>query len=246
MQSSTGEPLYKVKLEVFEGPLDLLLHLIKENEINIYDIPIAHITQQYLEYLELMKELNIEVAGEFLVMAATLIHIKSRMLLPPSEEEAEGEEEKEDPRAELIQRLLEYKRFKEAAEELALRELHWRDAFPRPFMEPENLIDTGEPLLSDLSLFDLISSLKRVLEKIPDRSFYEVTREELSIRDRISLLIDILEKKENITFDELFSHDTTRSEVIVTFLALLEVIRLRLARVFQSEDFGIIRISRVA
>jgi segregation and condensation protein A len=245
MQSSTGEPLYKIKLEVFEGPLDLLLHLIRENEINIYDIPIALITQQYLEYIELIKELNIELAGEFLVMAATLVHIKSKMLLPPSEEGTETEEKVEDPRAELVLRLLEYKRFKEAAEELSLREIQWRDAFPRPSIEPESLIAEGEPMLLDLNLFDLITALKKVIDKVPDRTFYEVTREELSLKDKISMLIDILEEKECITFDELFSHDATRVEVIVTFLALLEVIRLKIARVFQSEDFGIIRISRI-
>lgn len=238
------ESSYKVKLEVFEGPMDLLLHLIKENEINIYDIPIALITQQYLEYLELMKELNIEIAGEFLVMAATLIHIKSRMLLPPSEEETEAEDTMEDPRAELIQRLLEYKRFKEAAGELSVRELQWRDAFPRPSMRPENLIEEGEPLLLDLNLFDLFSALKNVLQRMPDKSLYTVTKEELSLKDRISILLDTLEEKESITFDELFTRDATKTEVIVTFLALLEIIRLRLVRIFQSEDFGVIRISK--
>jgi len=240
------EAPYKVKLEVFEGPLDLLLHLIKENEIDIYDIPIALITEQYLEYLELMKELNIEVAGEFLVMAATLIHIKSKMLLPPSEEEKEEEERLEDPRAELVQRLLEYKRFKDAAEALALREVEWRDVFSRQSLSPERFIGEGEPLLIDLNLFDLLSALRRVIEKVPDKTIYEVTREELSLKDKISMLLDTLEDKESITFDELFSRDATKAEVIVTFLALLEVIRLRLVRVLQAEDFGVIRILRIA
>jgi segregation and condensation protein A len=245
MQNEINEESpYKVKLEVFEGPLDLLLHLIKENEIDIYDIPIALITQQYLEYLDLMKELNIELAGEFLVMAATLIHIKSKMLLPPSEDETEVEEEIEDPRAELVQRLLEYKRFKEAAEELALRETEWRDVFPRQPVKPESLIGEEEPILSDISLFDLLSALRRVLERVPEKAFYEVTREELSLKEKISMLLERLESKEGLTFDELFSQDTTKAEVIVTFLALLEVIRLRLVRIFQSEDFGVIRMSR--
>lgn len=246
MQNETSEESpYKVKLEVFEGPLDLLLHLIKENEIDIYDIPIALITQQYLEYLDLMKELNIEVAGEFLVMAATLIHIKSKMLLPPSEEETE-EEKLEDPRAELVQRLLEYKKFKEAAEALALREIEWRDAFSRQPLNPERLIGEEEPLLLDLNLFDLLSALRKVLERVPDKAIYEVTREELSLKDRISMILDTIQGKESITFDELFSGDVTKAEVIVTFLALLEIIRLRLVRIFQAENFGIIRISRIA
>lgn len=245
MQSSSGEPLYKVKLEVFEGPLDLLLHLIKENEINIYDIPIALVTQQYLEYLEIMKELNIEIAGEFLVMAATLIHIKSKMLLPPSEEKDETEEKMEDPRAELVQRLLEYKRFKEAAEELTSREQYWRDAFSRQPQKPEHLIADGEPLILGLNLFDLLTSLKKVLEKIPEKAFYEVTREELNLKDKISMILDTLQGKKSITFYELFAKDVTKAEVIITFLALLEIIRLKLVRIFQSEDFGVIRISTV-
>lgn len=236
---------YKVKLDVFEGPLDLLLHLIKENEIDIYDIPIALITQQYLEYLDIMKELNIEVAGEFLVIAATLIHIKSKMLLPPSEEETEAEEGVEDPRLELVQRLLEYKRFKEAATELEVREIEWRDAFSRQPVKPESLIGEGEPLLIDLNLFDLLSALRNVLERVTDKGLYEVTREEMSLKDKISMLLDRLQVKESISFDDLFSQDATKAEVIITFLALLEVIRLRLVRIFQSEDFGVIRISRV-
>lgn len=242
----TEDTPYKVKLEVFEGPLDLLLHLIKENEIDIYDIPIAVITQQYLDYLDFMKELNIEVASEFLVMAATLIHIKSKMLLPPAEEMTEEEEEAEDPRAELVQKLLEYKKFKEAAEDLAVRELHWRDAFSRQPLKPETLIGEGDPLLIDLNLFDLISALKKVLERIPEKTFYGITRDELSIKDKISMILDILEGKESITFEELFSKDVAKVEVIVTFLALLELIRLRLVRIFQAEHFGIIRISKLA
>lgn len=245
MQSSSGEPLYKVKLEVFEGPLDLLLHLIKENEINIYDIPIALVTQQYLEYLEIMKELNIEIAGEFLVLAATLIHIKSKMLLPPSEEKGETEEKMEDPRAELVQRLLEYKRFKEAAEELTSREQYWRDAFSRQPQKPEDLIADGEPSILGLNLFDLLTALKKVLEKIPEEAFYEVTREELSLKDKISMILDILQGKKSITFYELFAKDVTKAEIIITFLALLEIIRMKLVRIFQSEDFGVIRISSV-
>lgn len=233
------ESPYKVRLEVFEGPLDLLLHLIKENQIDIYDIPIALITQQYLEYLDLMEELNIEIAGEFLVMAATLIHIKSKMLLPPPVEEAE-EERGEDPRAELVQRLIEYKRFKEAAKGLEEREGLWRDVFSREFQPSFG----EEPLLSDISLFDLLSALKKVLDKAPERSFIEITREEMTIKDKISLFLDMLRDKECITFDEIFSGDATKAEIIVTFLALLEVIRLRVVRVFQAEEFGVIRISR--
>lgn len=232
---------YEVKLEVFEGPLDLLLHLIKKNEINIYDIPIALITQHYLEYIDLMKTLNLDIAGEFLVMAATLMQIKSKMLLP-SDETAE-EEEVEDPRAELVRRLLEYKKYKDAAEELEKREVFWREVFGRsekPQFEEGQ--EAEEPLMLDLNLFDLIDAFKKVLERTPKEEPLELRQEEISVKDKMAIIMARLEGIESLTFDSLFDRDKNRVSLIATFLALLELVRLRLIRIQQIEEFGVIRI----
>ena len=233
---------YDVKLPIFEGPLDLLLHLIKKNEINIYDIPISLITQQYLEYLDLIKSLNLNLAGEFLVMAATLIHIKSKTLLPPTETD-EGEEE-EDPREELIRRLMEYQCFKEAAQQLEQRELEWRDIFYRSHAVPD---DEQEGIdLSDLNLFDLLDAFKSVLENLPEQRSMEIMVQELSVQDRMTVIIDSLEGQESVSFYSLFEQDKTRISVIVTFLALLELIRLKLVRIVQAELLGAIRLWKKA
>ncbi|MBI3811739.1 MAG: segregation/condensation protein A [Nitrospirae bacterium] len=230
---------YAVKLPAFEGPLDLLLHLIKKNEINIYDIPIALITGQYLEYLSLMTSLNLAVAGEFLVMAATLIHIKSKTLLPPSETDEEDEED--DPRADLVTRLLEYQRFKDAAQGFELREQEWREVFYRPAPHATDG-PTDEINLVDLSLFDLLEALRGVMERAPEKKGLEIVVDELSVQDRMSLVLDRLEREESITFTSLFDDDTTRLAMIVTFLALLELIRLKRVRILQAELFGTIRV----
>jgi segregation and condensation protein A len=233
-----SEAAYEVKVGTFEGPLELLLHLIKKNEINIYDIPIALITQQYIETLDLMKSLNLSIAGEFLVMAATLIHIKSKMLLPPAE--AEGEEE-EDPRQELVARLLEYQKFKDAAEQLEERESFWREIFrkepsPSPELLPEEI-----PLV-DLDLYDLLDALKNVLARIPDKKVLQVTIDELTVKDRMQFLMERMEPIESLLFDDLFEGMRTRHAVVVTFLALLEVIRLGLIRVAQGDACGPLRL----
>jgi segregation and condensation protein A len=222
------------KLPVFEGPLDLLLHLIKENKIDIYDIPIALITKQYLEYIELMKELNLEIAGEFLVMAATLIHIKSRMLLP--KEEKETEEPVEDPRAELVERLIEYQRFKEASRTLRMREDVWRDIFHRPLPDKDD-IEPDAVMLTEVSVFDLIAAFKSLMEKTP-AEVIEITRETLTVADRINFIMERLEAEDGIRFDELFEGDYTRISLIVTFIALLELMRLGLAKAYQERRFG--------
>lgn len=235
-----AEP-YSIKIPVFEGPLDLLLHLIRENKIDIYDIPIALITRQYLEYIEMMKELNLEVAGEFLVMAATLIQIKSRMLLPP--DEAAPEEEFEDPRLELVQRLLEYKAFKEAS--LALKEIgdEWAGAFYRlPEGEP-GVEEEKELSLFDLSLFDLLAAFRKILDKAPPE-LVSITRETLTVKDRISKILQRLEEKETARFEELFEEGSSRAVLIVTFVALLEILKLGLAKVYQEKDFGDIWVIR--
>jgi len=234
-----------VKLEVFEGPLDLLLHLIKKNEIDIYDIPISVITRQYLEYLEMMKSLNLDIAGEFLLMAATLLHIKSKMLLPPSEEEQAGEGEEapeEDPRAELARKLLEYQRFKEAALELSRGPLLDREVFVRRFFEEKLLEGAEEALAGEATLFDLLEAIQKVLQGIPPEEFQEISLEQLSIKEKIIQIMDRIWDAESVTFNELFTTATPRREIIVTFLALLELLRLRMIKVYQAESFGMIRI----
>jgi segregation and condensation protein A len=232
----------KVKLESFEGPLDLLLFLIKKNEIDIYDIPIATITQQYLEYLEMMKNLNLDVAGEFLLMAATLLHIKSKMLLPSPEEEGEGEKEEEDPRAELVRRLLEYQRFKEAVRELTKGPMLNREVFIRHFSGEKLLEEGEEDLRGEASLFELLEAIKKVLQGLPPEEFQEISVEHLNIKDKILQIMDRLWEAESVAFNELFTPSTPRGEVVVTFLALLELLRLRMIRAYQSESFGTIRI----
>ncbi len=233
---------YHVKLDIFEGPMDLLLHLIRKHELDIYDIPISLITQQYLEYLELMKSLDIEVAGEFLVMASTLTHIKSRMLLPPSEN-PDDEDEGIDPRAELVQRLLEYKRFKDAALSLEQKEHLWSQVYTRPpVAAPDDYAD-DEPLLFDFHIFDLLSALRDVLSRAPDSRF-EITPESVSITEKIAYILELLESRDSILFTDLFTETATKLQVIATFLALLELIKTRVVRALQVEQFGAIRLMK--
>jgi segregation and condensation protein A len=228
------EQIYNIKIPVFEGPFDLLLHLIRENKIDIYDIPIALITSQYLEYLEMMKELNLEIAGDFLVLAATLIQIKSRMLLPPDEEAPA--EEQEDPRTELVQRLLEYQRYKEAAVELKSKEDVWIRIFHRePLSESEE--DKKELYLFDVNLFDLLDAFKKLLDKAPPEVI-SITKETLTVKDRMSMIMEMIEGQEAVRFDDLFRDGITRIQLIVTFVALLELIRLGLIRAYQEKQFG--------
>jgi segregation and condensation protein A len=226
------EEIYSIKIPVFEGPLDLLLHLIRENKIDIYDIPIAIITRQYLEYIQMMKELNLDIAGDFLVMAATLIHIKSRMLLPPDEEVPS--EELEDPRHELVQRLLEYQAFKEAALSLREKENEWMKIFQR---EPSSDEDKENIYLSDVNLFDLLDAFKKILETAPPE-IGTITKETLTVKDKMHLIMDTLEGQEAVRFEDLFKGCKTKSLVIVTFIALLELIRLGLMRAYQEKEFG--------
>lgn len=222
--------------------MDLLLHLIKKNEVSITDIPIATITEQYLSTIELMQSLNLDVAGEFLVMAATLIHIKSRMLLPPGEEEDE-EEEGGDPREELARRLLEYQRFKEAAEELEKREVLKRDVFVRPSEVPEEVEPGG---FEGVSLFDLISALRHVLERFPEERVHEVTLERITVREKMNFLLDDLHRRGKVVFQSLFEAAASRLEVVVTFLAMLELVKIRAIRILQEEKEGPIVIELAA
>jgi segregation and condensation protein A len=230
------EQLYKIKIPEFEGPLDLLLHLIRENKVDIYDIPISLITGQYLHYIDIMKELDLEIAGEFLVMAATLIQIKSRMLLPPDEEVAP--EEMEDPRLELVQRLLEYRAYKDAAGILKEKEDEALKIFGRPAGDlKEEAVPEPELSLFDVNLFDLLAAFKKLLENAPPE-MRTISRETLTVKDKMLHIADILENLESLRFEELFSESFTRVQLIVTFLALLELLRLGLARVYQEKEFG--------
>lgn len=234
------EEAYKIKIPAFEGPLDLLLHLIRENKIDIYDIPIALITHQYLEYIDILKELNLDIAGEFLLMAATLIHIKSRMLLPI--EETVGTLEEEDPRFELVQRLLEYQAFKDASLALREKEDDWSNVFYRKAVMPDNnacATDTAELALFDLSLFDLMSAFKRLLDRVPPE-LKSITRETLTVKDRIVFILEKLGNSEAAKFEDLFEDMVTRTRLVVTFIALLEILKLGLAKVYQDREFGTI------
>jgi segregation and condensation protein A len=238
---------YKVKLEVFEGPLDLLLYLIKKEEVDIYDIPIERITNQYMEYLTLMQMLNLEVAGEFLVMAATLMYIKSRMLLPADQQVTDTEtEEGEDPRWELIRQLVEYKKFKDAGLQLGQREEQQANIFSRGSPDAGTEVDKDIPL-AEVSIFDLINAFNEVLKKASAREdFREIIEERFTVSDKIEEILYTLRDRSEMIFSELFATASSRAEVVVTFLALLELIRLKRLKVVQVEAFGEIQVLKVA
>lgn len=231
---------YRVELPVFEGPLDLLLHLIRKHEIDIFDIPISLITDKYLAYIEWMRVLNIDIASEFLVMAATLAHIKSRMLLPPDQAVGEEEEEEElDPREELVRRLLEYQRYKEAADELRDRPILYRDVFVRGTRTPA--VESDSPF-TEVSVFRLIEALDRVLKRADRNISHEVLIERVSIAARIHELVELLKNREMVVFEDLFAGMLTRALVVATFLALLEMARLRMLRLHQAGDSDVIHV----
>jgi segregation and condensation protein A len=232
------EDIYRVQLEnIFEGPMDLLVHLIKKNELDIYDIPIAKVTEQYLQYLEWMKILNIDYAGDFIVMASTLAHIKSRMLLPASEDETD----EDDPRRELVRPLLEYLQMKSAAEQLAERHILGEKTFVRSLDQKEFLDIEQQPYIK-VGLFELIDAFQKILEKIPDDLRIEFTADKISVKERIMQITDILEAAGSTTFEALFSESPDKSEVIVTFLAILEMVKLALIRIVQHAQTGVMRL----
>lgn len=231
---------YPVRLEVFEGPLDLLLHLIKKHELDIYDIPIALITRQYLDYLDLMQELDLDIAGDFLVMAATLIHIKSRTMLPrpdPTQEDPE-----EDPREALVRRLLEHQKFKAAAELLHDREIQRSAQWGRPDGSLTELVGEPPEPEVEIDLFSLMAAFRQVLERSKKRPQVYLPAEHISLEARIELLMGRLSETEACGFEDLFADVQTKPGIVVTFLALLEMIRLKLVRVFQQGSFGAIRV----
>ncbi|MBW2298347.1 MAG: segregation/condensation protein A [Deltaproteobacteria bacterium] len=232
------ESPYEIKLDqVFEGPMALLVHLIKKNEVDIYDIPIAMITRQYLEYLEWIKLMNIDFAGDFLVMASTLAQIKSRMLLP-----THGIEDEEDPRLELAKPLREYLEMQSIAEQLANRNLLGEQTFVRSFTEEGFEDHQEEEPYIQVGLFELIDAFQKILANIPEEHRLDLSTDRISVKERISEIVDILEKKDSLTFYELFSKNADKGDIIVTFLALLEMVKLNLVQIIQHLESGILRI----
>lgn len=229
---------YRLELSNFEGPLDLLLHLIRLNEVDIYDVPIATIASQFVEYLDMMRELDLDLASEFLLMAATLMEIKSRMLLPS---DPDAEEPEEDPRFELIEQILEYKKYKELSGHLGERADEESSIFTRTFREAVDP-ETDEPMF-EVSIFELMQAFKKVLEYTAEESFSEITLEEISIEEKIEELRARLKEKNNMLLDEIFEGKVrTKAVLIVTFLALLELVRLKEVAARQKAQFGEIRL----
>ncbi|EPX55935.1 Segregation and condensation protein A [Cystobacter fuscus DSM 2262] len=239
---------FRIALPNFEGPLDLLLHLIKEHRLDIFDIPLALITEKYLEYLERMREINLDIAGEFLVMAATLAHLKSRMLLPRQDVAEQAvdavaelqQEEAGDPREELVRRLLEYQKYKDAAEQLARQDILDRDIFPRRVPLEAVPIPEEEVGLQEFSVLKLIEALDRVMERLAPKLQHEVVREKVSLSDAMRRIAEKLSAAESCTFDSLFEEQRTRQAVIITFLAILEMVKRRLLKVSQEEPLAAI------
>ncbi len=230
---------YKIKLDVFEGPLDLLLYLIRKNEIDIYNIPIALITEQYLEYMEVMKSLNLDIAGEYLLLASTLIHIKSKMLLPVHEEE---DSEEEDPREELVRQLLEYKSFKDAALHLNGRKILGRDVFGRGSLPDEENTSSDE-LNIEIGIFELIEAFRKSVAGLVQQEFMAIDVEQISLSEKINEIMDRLNEKKMLTFLELIQESSSsRLNVIYTFLAILELVKMRVIRAFQATPYGEVRI----
>ncbi|MBW1890011.1 MAG: segregation/condensation protein A [Deltaproteobacteria bacterium] len=233
------ETTYQIKLEdVFEGPMDLLLHLIRKNEVDIYDIPIALITRQYIEYIDLMKMMSIDFAGDFLVMASTLAQIKSRTLLPTHG----NEDEEDDPRMELTRPLIEYLQMKSVADQLAERDLLGEKTFARTYAEGEFKEFAGDDQVIQVGLFELIDAFQKILKSIPEDHRIDLDADSVSVKERITEIVDQLEEKGTMTFAEFFATRVQRSEIIVTFLALLEMVKLNLIRIAQHLPSGIIRI----
>ena len=241
-----AKQLNHVKLPVFEGPLDLLLYLIRKDEIDIYDIPIERITSQYLDYLRLIKMLNLEVAGEYLVVAATLLYIKSRVLLPHDQRPPEDEAEEDDPRWELVRQLVEYKKYKDAAFELQQclvrqESVHGRGGSAKPEMNAD-----GSLPFDQVGLFDLLSVFQKVLARASqNEDLRDIFEDRFTVSDKIQLIQERLAERSRVVFEDLFPEGATRTEIVVTFLAVLELIRLKQLSVAQDGPFGVIELTRV-
>ncbi len=234
---------YKIKLEVFEGPLDLLIYLIKKNDIDVTNIPIAKVTEQYMQYIEMMKMLDLDIVGDFLVMAATLMQIKSRMLLPPDPSEVQAGE---DPRDELVRRLQEYQRFQEIAQELQDKEKFRKDLFSRiiDIEQMNKLREESKEVFFEANLFDLINALNDALNKKPEEVIHEIVKEEFTVEQKIHEILHLLLKESSILLATLFGKCRDKLEIIVTFMSVLELIRLKEVIVVQKKVFGEIEILR--
>jgi segregation and condensation protein A len=232
---------FRLSVSGFEGPLDLLLHLIQDHELDILDLPIAFITEKYLEYLNMMEKLALDVVSEYLVMAATLAHIKSKMLLPapPADQEDDPQDEQGDPREELVRRLLEYQKYKAAAESLAERGLAGRDVFTRGAPAEEA---KGDAPLGGMTLFQLLDAFNRVLKRANAEFSREITAERITIQDRMHEILDLLKERTRITFEELFEGYVTTYDLVVTFLAMLEMGKQKLLRLYQNDAYAAIYI----
>jgi len=229
---------YQVRLDDFEGPLDLLLHLIRKNELDIYKISVSVIAEQYLQYVEIMRTLNLDNIGEFLLMAATLAYHKSKMLLPDTGEKDDEEEEAFESLEDLHRRLIEYQRYKEAAEELYARPILDRDVFRGVAQRPEEVEEETTPPMIQASLFDLLDAFREVLRKAPEKTFHDVTVERVRLLDRIVEVMDYVLQKGRVRFEDLFPEQPSRMMIVVTFLSILELVRLRLIHAYQGEPFG--------
>ena len=236
--------MYKVNLEIFEGPLDLLLFLIRKSEVDIHDIPISFLTKEYLEAVEAMQELDLNIAGEFLVMAAQLMLIKSRMLLPVDASGEDDSEEIEDPRAELVQRLLEYKQYKEAADQLRGMEFKQRDMFARlqPYKSMSPQVHEEDEGGLDVNLYDLLKAFQKILEELPENTVKEIPREEIKVVQKINEILDLLEKSESIAFTDVFKNARTRPVMIASFLAILELAKMGSIKIRQASVYADIRL----
>src|SRR5688572_10698148 len=239
---------YKVKFEVFEGPLDLLLYLIKKEEVDIYEVNLTQLATQFIEYIEVMRMLDLDIAGEFLVMASTLMYIKSRELLPVDQQVTpEGEDEGEDPRWELIRQLVEYKKFKDAAAQLQTMEIRQEDVFPRLPVKPDFGADNEPRGKAEASLFDLINAVNAILKRLNQREdLRDIFEDKWTVSEKIEYIMRLSTERARLKFSELFEGVTSRSEVVVTFLALLELIRLKQLSAVQPEAFGEIEICRAS
>jgi segregation and condensation protein A len=237
------DPNFRIELPQFEGPLDLLLHLISKHELDILNLPVAFVTERYLAYLDLMKELNLDVASEYLVMAAKLIFIKSRMLLPqvPGAVEEEDEEEQMDPREELIRRLLEYQKYKNAAAQLGERDIAGRDVFTRGVEIEEG---SGPAPLAPIDMFKLLDAFQSVLKRLDGAQAFGISAERISIQERMTQIVDLLTERKSCSFEDLFVGALVKYEVVVTFLAILEMTKMRLLRIYQPDSRGSLHLER--
>jgi segregation and condensation protein A len=236
---------YAIKLDIFEGPLDLLLYLIKKNEIDLYNIPIALITKQYLQYLHIIKSLNLDLAGEYLVMASTLIHIKSKMLLPVPEEIYDEDKEEEDPRSELVHQLLEYQTFKKAAAALDGRPLLERDVFTRsaPIDDQVDKPEAeDEEELLEIDIFELLEAFHRLVNRLDKKELLEIDLEKMSLTDTINEVMERVTREKSLTFEELLGERFDRRSIVYTFLAILELMKMKMVKAYQTSAFGLIRI----